>query len=403
MNQSIRERYFALLTRYVREPNEEYLVEAAELGRALVLANVPPEEVAEMHETAICRLADESPNATLVHTASRITAPLMEVLMGYGLAFRQQLEARKRAEEALQKAHDELETRVEQRTAELVTANTKLQEEIAERKRAEERERQLLADLAHVGRLKTMGEMASGIAHELNQPLGAIVMRAEVAAQKLRLSKRPSDEKLTEDLTWLADQGHRAGEIIRRMRRFVRHVEPERTTVRLSEVVDEVLPLIASELRHAAIRLTVDVPPSLPVVVADKIQIQQVLLNLIRNSIEAMAQTEPGARDLSIRAKSRGNLLEVAVSDAGCGISEAEPDELFGTFYSTKASGMGMGLAISRSIIEAHGGRIWAEPRATGIMPVPPGRGATFAFTLPTADDGLDSPKTPGYADMNQT
>ena len=190
---------------------------------------------------------------------------------------KQEIAERKRAEKAIREAHDELETRVEQRTAELQAANVRLQEESTNRKLAEERERQLLADLTHMERLNTMGELASGIAHELNQPLAVIVMRAEAAAQKLRLGKEPSKEDLLESLTWIGDEGYRAGQIIRHMRRFVQHMEPRRTTVQVSEVVNEVVPLVESDLRHADIRFTVDVDPSLPLMLADKIQVQQVL------------------------------------------------------------------------------------------------------------------------------
>ncbi|MEK6249091.1 MAG: ATP-binding protein, partial [Planctomycetales bacterium] len=291
--------------------------------------------------------------------------------------FARDITERIQAKEELQKAHDELEERVKRRTNELQLANYDLQEEITNRKRSEERELKLAADMTHMDRVKTMGEMASGIAHELNQPLAVIVTRAETVAHGLRIGKEPSKEKLLEHLKWIADQGHRAGEIIRHMRHFVRHVEPNRTTCKLNAIISEVVPLLENDLRLGQIALTIDAAPSLPMVLADKIQLQQVLLNLMRNGMEAMERTEPDQREMSVRATPRDGLLEVAVCDAGCGISEDQIDRLFGTFYSTKVSGMGMGLAISRTIIETHGGKLWGKSNTN--------RGATFTFTLPTA------------------
>ena len=250
-------------------------------------------------------------------------------------------------------------------------------ENISEHKLTQERAEKLRVDLAHLGRVHTMGEMASGIAHELNQPLGVIVMRAEVAAQRVRLGINASQEKLLDALEDVANEAHRAGQIIRRMRDFVKKAEPHRSTIDLAEVISEVLALVQSDLRHAEIPVATSVDPSLPTLLADKIQVQQVLLNLIRNAMEAMDHTAIGPHRLTLRASADKETLEVAVSDTGCGIPDGHLDDLFGTFYSTKPAGMGVGLAISRSIIEGHGGRIWARQNAD--------RGATFTFTLPIA------------------
>ena len=163
------------------------------------------------------------------------------------------------------------------------------------------------------------------------------------------------------------------------MKEFVRKVGPHRTSIDVAEIVDEVLALLKNELRHAAVSVEVELEASLPKVLADKIQIQQVLLNLIRNAVEAIECAEAAARDLHIRAEARGDHLRIAVSDSGCGIPDAHPDELFGTFYSTKSGGMGMGLAICRSIVEAHGGHIQAARNS--------GPGSTFTFTLPLTDE----------------
>ena len=162
------------------------------------------------------------------------------------------------------------------------------------------------------------------------------------------------------------------------MRQFVGNIAPRRSTVTFNEIVDEVVPLLEMDLREAGIVPAIDMDRPLPYIFGDKIQLQQVLLNLMRNAIEAMQDTEIGERRLSIAARPRDGLIEVAVRDTGPGIPSDKVgriDELFGTFYTTKSEGMGMGLGIARSIVESHGGRIWAASN--------PGRGATFTFTLP--------------------
>lgn len=298
---------------------------------------------------------------------------------------------RKRAEQALQQARNELEHRVKDRTKELVTVNARLREEIAERQQSEERERQLQADLAHVGRLTTMGEMASGLAHELNQPLAAISLQSEVITRTAQESANEVSDDLVRSLEFIAKQAYRAGDLIRRMREFVKHTAPKRVVISVAEIVDEVLLLAQRDLEESGIALEVEVDDPHLEIRADKVQLQQVLLNLIRNAIEAMETTEVDQRRLRIETRTRVPLLEVAVRDTGCGIpaDKAERvDELFGTFYSTKSEGLGMGLAISRSIVESHGGRIWATPN--------PDRGTTFTFAVPIAtEDRENETETP--------
>jgi len=298
----------------------------------------------------------------------------------------QDITDRKRAEEALQQAHDELERRVEDRTKELVTVNARLREEIAERQQSEERERQLQADLAHVGRLTTMGEMASGLAHELNQPLAAISLQSEVITRTARESGKEVSDDLLHSLEFIAKQAYRAGDLIRRMREFVKHTAPKRVVLSVAELVDEVLLLAQKDLQESGIALEKKVNDPRLEIRADKVQLQQVLLNLIRNAVEAMETTEIDQRRLRIETRTRDQLLEVAVRDVGCGIPADKVehvDELFGTFYSTKKEGLGMGLAISRSIVESHGGRIWATPS--------PDRGTTFTFTVPIANEDREN------------
>jgi PAS domain S-box-containing protein len=249
--------------------------------------------------------------------------------------------------------------------------------DITDRKQAEERLQHLQAELAYVDRLKIMGEMATGLAHELNQPLTAILMQAELAGRKLDLGRKLDTEELKKTWGQIADQAYRAGQIIRRMREFVRKNDPVQTPLDFGVLIEELLSLLRSDLRDHGIEIAIDLASPLPKITADKIQVQQVLLNLARNAIEAMADTPVEQRALGIAAKVRDRVLEISVSDTGCGIPAGDSDKLFSAFHSTKSLGMGLGLAISRSIVERHGGHIWAEPNSD--------RGSIFMLTLPIA------------------
>jgi C4-dicarboxylate-specific signal transduction histidine kinase len=249
--------------------------------------------------------------------------------------------------------------------------------DITDRKQAEERLQHLQSELAHVDRLKIMGEMATGLAHELNQPLTAILMQAELAGRKLDLGRKLDTEELKKTWGQIADQAYRAGQIIRRMREFVRKSDPVQAPLDFGVLIEELLSLLRSDLRDHGIEITIDLASPLPKITADKIQVQQVLLNLARNAIEAMEDTPVEQRVLGIGAKIRDRSLEISVSDTGCGIPAGDSDKLFSAFHSTKSHGMGLGLAISRSIVERHGGHIWAEPNGD--------RGSIFMLTLPIA------------------
>jgi PAS domain S-box-containing protein len=229
-------------------------------------------------------------------------------------------------------------------------------------------------ELVHAGRLSTMGEMAAGMAHELNQPLAAIASYCFVARQTLE-RRGEDDDALISLLGKLEEQALRAGRIIERLRALTRKTASQRVEVGINRLIREVVELAESELRQQEIQLHLDLDENLPEVLVDVVQIQQVLLNLVQNAIDAMLETERSRRRLEIRAyRSECNRVEVVVSDTGQGVSSEEETQLFTPFYTTKSNGTGMGLAISRSIIETHDGRIWLKRNAE--------RGVAVCFTL---------------------
>ena len=249
--------------------------------------------------------------------------------------------------------------------------------DITARRRSEEQLRQHEADLAHVSRLSTMGEMASGLAHELNQPLAAIVNYTRGCVRRVQ-SGQSTGEALIGPLERAAAQAERAAKIIRRFRAFVRKGEQRRSLTDLNHVAREVVGLAEHEIRQNAVEVRLDLAESLPLVQADVIQIEQVLLNLVRNAIEAMNVGPIARRELVIRTRVANNsdaAVEVAVRDCGCGLNEELAARAFDPFFTTKPNGMGMGLCISQSIIETHGGHLWAQPNEDV--------GSTFSFTLP--------------------
>jgi PAS domain S-box-containing protein len=252
-------------------------------------------------------------------------------------------------------------------------------EDVTERKQAEDALRRHQAELAHVGRVSLMGEMAAGLAHELNQPLAAIVNFTRGCERRLRLGGAANVEIL-DALDQASTQALRAGEIIRRIRDFIRKEEPSLARVDLNELVRNVAMLADLDARLHGIRIDLALAPAIPKVYVDSIQIEQVILNLIRNGFDAMAGHPPAERTLSIRTSAReGSEVDVAISDSGTGLTPDVLEHIFDPFFSTKPSGLGLGLSISRSIIEAHGGRLCVESRA--------GSGSTFRFSLGCAHD----------------
>ncbi len=247
--------------------------------------------------------------------------------------------------------------------------------DITKRKRAEQHAQERLTALAHVSRLSTMGELASALGHELNQPLAAIVNYANGCMRRLRGAAGEGGEVMT-GLENIASQAGRAGEIIRHIRDFVRRAEPHESAVNLNKVVREVESIAEIEARQYGVRLRLQLTKGLPEVMVDSIQIQQVILNLIRNGVEAMSSAPSGRKVLTVRTgRIDDDRLEVSVSDRGPGLPREGTDRLFEQFFTTKPEGMGMGLPISRSIVEAHGGNLWATANPEG--------GAIFTFTLP--------------------
>lgn len=248
-------------------------------------------------------------------------------------------------------------------------------EDVTERRRCEAQARNRQAELAHMGRLATLGEMAAGLAHELNQPLSAIVNYVQACVERLDAGVVGTDE-LRGDMEQAAHQAVRAGEIIERLRHFVGRPKPQRTTVNVNTLVREVVDLMEPELRHRGVQTHLRLDDSMPPLEADGIQIQQVLVNLIRNGQEAMASERVDKRHLTITTSSNGaSHPACTVEDTGPGIPDGADDRVFDPFFTTKRGGMGVGLSISRRIIESHGGRLWASSRGR--------RGATFRFTLP--------------------
>ncbi len=250
--------------------------------------------------------------------------------------------------------------------------------DITELKQAQEELRSREAELAHITRIMTMGEITASIAHEINQPLGAIVNYGNACLRLITTGSADVTDIATA-LSEIVDDANRASAIITQIRALSKKAVPETVVLEVKDLVADILPLIRRELNGRRIVLKAVLSDNLPPVRGDRIQLQQVLLNLVINAMEAMHQVPEDCRHLAIEAQSHLSegkaFVQIAVTDSGVGLSAQDQPKLFEAFYTTKAEGMGMGLAISRSIVEAHGGRLWATPNA--------GLGATFQFVLP--------------------
>ena len=234
------------------------------------------------------------------------------------------------------------------------------------------------ADLAHVSRVTALGELTASIAHEVNQPLGAIVINGQ-AVLRLLARESPDLDKSREAVEWMISDGVRASEVITRIRALIKKRDAEKALLDVNEIIQEVIALTRAELAKSEIHLQTALAADLPPVLGDRVQLQQVILNLILNAKEAMCGVGWETRELLITSlPSESGEAMMAVRDTGTGLDPQDGDRIFEAFFTNKAEGLGLGLSISRTIIEAHGGRLWAIPNE--------GQGSTFQFTLPASN-----------------
>jgi two-component system sensor kinase FixL len=246
--------------------------------------------------------------------------------------------------------------------------------DLTERQQTQERLQELQENLLHVSRLRSMGQMAAALSHELNQPLTATTNYLN-AALRLLDAPQPDLGRIRQALTLAAKQGMRSGEIIRRLRAFVSRGPVMRHAENVAKLIEEASALALVGVKERGVDVRLNTPSDLPPVLVDRVQIQQVLLNLIRNAVEAMESSTE--RHLTIGAGARDGAVEVAVVDTGSGIPPEIEAQLFQPFITSKPEGMGIGLSVCRTIVEAHNGRLWVAPN--------PGGGSVFRFTLPIA------------------
>jgi C4-dicarboxylate-specific signal transduction histidine kinase len=274
-------------------------------------------------------------------------------------------------------AAKELGQRVAERTQELTAVNAELRRQMVEGRRSADELRRAHEELTRVTRVTALGELAASIAHEVNQPLAAVVVNAQACLRWLA-GQPPNLAEVRACVERVVRDGNRAAEVVARIRAFVRRSESQKAPVDVREAIEDVLDLIRDRAQFHQIALQTTVEHGIPLVLADRVQLQQVVLNLAINAIEAMRFVSQHARVLQFSASlaAPGSVL-VAVRDSGDGLDPTTRDRVFEAFYTTKRDGMGMGLAISRSIVEEHGGRLWTTAND--------GPGETFQFTLPAA------------------
>jgi PAS domain S-box-containing protein len=269
-----------------------------------------------------------------------------------------------------------------------VVGASKLARDITERKRAEEALRQAQTDLAHASRLTTMGEFTASLAHEVKQPIAAIVTDANTCVRWI--TRDEPDLKEAREAAWrIVKDAKRASEIINRVVLLFKKGTPQRELVDVNEVAREMIVLLGDEASRHSISIRTELAEDLPHVIGDRVQLQQVLMNLIVNGVEAMHDVD-GPRELTIKSQpGENNELLLSVSDTGMGLPRQQADEIFNAFFTTKTHGTGMGLRISRSIVESHSGRLWAADNSP--------RGASFCFTLPTKAEAMTKSPPASY------
>ena len=267
--------------------------------------------------------------------------------------------AKKKSEDALEEALDHLETRVSERTAELLKTQT---------------------ELAHLSQVLGMGELTASIAHEVNQPLTAVVTQGYACVEWLSTDP-PNLEKARQTVERIIQDGTRAGATISRVRALFKKEAPVKDWLDVNEVVHELTVFLRDEAMRRGIHMQTDLVPGLPKVKADRVQLQQVLLNLLMNGMDATEDVTDHRKELIIRARVEQGIVLVRVEDSGKGLDAQTAEKIFTPFFTTKPHGIGLGLSLSRSIVEAHEGKLWASTRPTG--------GAVFQFTLP-ASGGSD-------------
>jgi C4-dicarboxylate-specific signal transduction histidine kinase len=285
--------------------------------------------------------------------------------------------AQRSAVESLRRARDDLRKTVQ----ELQSTNEALQAESLERKHAEEAWREAQGELARVTRATTMGELTASLAHEVNQPIAAAVTNANTCLRWLTRD-HPDLQEAREAASRIVKDVTRAAGIISRVRLLFKKSTPQRELVDINEAIREMIVLLRSEARRYNIAVRMELAADLPRIMVDRVQLQQVLMNLIVNSIDAMKEVD-GVRELAVKShRTEKEELLVSVSDTGAGLPPQQADQIFNAFFTTKPHGTGMGLRISRSIIESHGGRLWAAENSP--------RGATFHFALLTRIDAKE-------------
>jgi C4-dicarboxylate-specific signal transduction histidine kinase len=290
--------------------------------------------------------------------------------------------AQRSATESLRRARDDLKGTVQ----DLKTANEALQTESRERnradeerERAEEKLRQAQAELAHVSRVTAMGELTASLAHEVNQPIAAAVTDANTCLRWLN-RESPNLQEAREAAARIVKDATRAAEIITRIRLLFKKGVPEQQLFDINEAIQEMIVLLRTEAMRCSVSVRTELATDLPALLGDRVQLQQVVMNLMINGFDAMRAVD-GTRELTIKSEPAENEgLVVSISDTGVGLLAQQADQIFNAFFTTKPNGTGMGLSISRAIVEAHGGRLWAGVNSP--------RGASFHFSLPGKTGG---------------